>query len=140
MKEPDNKLRLIQLLIEERDGFALIEVLVSLTLVALLSAAITASSIAALRVAKLTELNHAASSLALSKIEELAAIDVSDLDDTFDENDDSLAWADSNMTFTRAVTVTVNGDGSRTVAVQVFSNSEEFPTDVHFTTSFALWE
>lgn len=121
-------------------GFAILEILACMLLVAILSLAVGQNTVMALKVAKFTEANHAASSLAISKIEELAAIDTLNLDSSYNSTETSLAWESTNLTFTRTVTVTTNADDSRTVRVVVTSNNSTIPTTVDFSTSFALWE
>lgn len=121
-------------------GFALLELLAGILLISVLSMAVAMNTMMALKVAKFTEANHAASSLAISKIEELAAVDTVNLDSSYDQTESSLTWGNTNMTFSRSVTVTVNADDSRTVDVTVASVNMVIPTTVNFSTTFALWE
>lgn len=122
------------------EGVTLMEVLVAITLVAIMAAAGISNLMVALRTAKHTEVNYAANTLAISKVEELAAVDVSALDSSYNGTESSVSWNDLNITFTRVTTVTVNADSSRTLSVDVSSNSDSVPTSVNFTTTFALWE
>jgi prepilin-type N-terminal cleavage/methylation domain-containing protein len=124
----------------EEEGFALVEVLVSITILAIISLGVTKNLVAALRTAKFTELNHAASSLAISKVEELAAVDVNSLDSSYSGTESAVSWTGLNISFTRQTTVTVNADESRTVAVVVSSNNPRMTTSVDFSTTFANWE
>lgn len=130
----------IALLSGSQEGFSLIEVLVSMLLIVIMGLAVASNTAGALRVAKYTELNHAASSLAISKVEELAAIDAVDLNSSFDQIEEDVEWPELNITFTRTTTITVNADGSRRVDVNVTSNASTMPTSVDFATTFALWE
>jgi len=121
-------------------GFSLIEIMMSILILAVISLAVSSNLIAALRTAKFTQVNHAASSLAISKVEELAAIDTLNLDASYNATETSVAWPDFNINFTRTVVVTVNADESRTIDVTVVSNADKVPTTVEFTTTFAMWE
>lgn len=121
-------------------GFGLIEVLVSLFLLGLISLGITQSLTTSLAVAKLTEVHFAASSLASSHMEELAAIDFASLNSGYNETGTIVTTPGLNMTFSRDTTITINPDNSRTVTVTVTSNHDGLPTRVNFTSTFALWE
>ena len=121
-------------------GTTLIEVLVSLLIIAIMSLGVMKNSVVAMRASKLTELNHAASSLAISKIEELAAIDTQNLDATFSATETDVAWGGVETTFTRVTSVVVNANDSRDVSVTVSSNSSLLPTTVAFETTFVPWE
>ncbi|MDC0357211.1 type II secretion system GspH family protein [Oligoflexia bacterium] len=121
-------------------GFALMEVLVSIVIASLAATGVALSLSTALKVEKLTEVHLAASTLASSKIEQLASIDPLNLDATDNSTETAVTFPGLNMTFTRTVTVTVNVDDSRTLAVDVSSNNDGIPSTVDFVTTFALWE
>ena len=121
-------------------GFALLEALVSIGLISIFSVAVVGNLLVALRTAKITEANHAASSLASSKMEELASTDPSNLDAADSGTENDVTWGDWGFTFTRTTTVTVNADSSRSATVNVSSNSSVVPTNVTFETTFVLWE
>jgi len=125
---------------EQEAGFGLMEILVAISLMALVSLGIAANTMAALRIVKKTEVNYLASNLALSKIEELAAYEAADLDATFDGHETSLAMSGTSITFSRTTTIIINADNSRTVTVVVASESPVVPTSVDFSTTYALWE
>ena len=101
---------------------------------------VTMNTMGSLQYAKFTEANHVASSLAISKMEELAAIDAADLDSSDNLTESSVSWPGFNFTFTRTTTITINSDSSRTVDIVVASNDAPLPTTVNFSTTFALWE
>jgi prepilin-type N-terminal cleavage/methylation domain-containing protein len=125
------------------EGLGLIEVLVALVIVSVASLAITTNIIGALRGSNLTELHYAASNLALSKIEQLASVNVSDLDSSYNATETALTDPSINVTFTRTTTVVVNSDKSRTVSVTVKNNASTgsfFKTTTKYSTTFALWE
>ncbi len=126
--------------LNEEAGFALVEALVSILIMAVISLGIAQNLIGALRTAKFTEVNHAASSLAISKMEELAAIDVSALNASHSSSESSVTWPGLDISFSRDTTVVVNADESRTVDVTVTSNSSKVSTSVDFSTTFATWE
>lgn len=121
-------------------GFTLVEILASFLLISVMSLAIAKNTISALRAAKFTEVNHAASSLAISKVEELTAINTADLDETFSGTENEVSWSTLNITFTRQTTVTVNPDNSRLIEVEVTSNAALLPTTVTFDTTVVPWE
>ena len=118
----------------------MIEILVALTIVSIAALGIALNSIGAMQIAKRTELNYLASNLALSKVEDLAATDPSDLDSTDNQNETGVTITGTAITFTRATTITVNADESRTVKVVVTSEGLEIPTNATFETRFSLWE
>ena len=121
-------------------GITLMEVLVAIVLLAIMAAAGISNLIVALKTAKYTEVNFAANSLAISKVEEISAIDVGSLDASYNEVESEVVWSDLSLTFTRTTTIEVNGDDSRTVDVSVVSNSPDVATNVNFSTTLALWE
>lgn len=116
------------------------EVLVAIVLLAIMAAAGISNLIVALKTAKYTEVNFAANSLAISKVEEISAIDVGSLDASYNEVESEVIWSDLALTFTRTTTIQINGDDSRTVDVSVVSNSPDVVTNVNFSTTLALWE
>lgn len=130
----------VQLRNDNEAGFGAIESLVSIVLMSIIAVAIIMNLVVALRTAKITEVNHAASTLAVSKMEELASIDTLNLDDSYDAVENNVAWGDFNFTFTRTTSITVNADNTRSVDVTVSSNSTNVPSTVSFSTTFALWE
>ncbi len=121
-------------------GITLMEVLVAIVLLAIMAAAGISNLIVALKTAKYTEVNFAANSLAISKVEEISAIDVGNLNSSYNEVEPDVTWPDLALTFTRTTTIHMNGDDSRTVDVSVMSNSPDVATNVTFSTTLALWE
>lgn len=122
-------------------GFSLIEVLAAMLIISVISIGVHTSTVGALYTAKKTEINHAATSLVISKVEELSAIETKDLTAADGGTESNVAWpAYTNLDFTRVTTIVVNADQSRTVTVSVSSNSTYIPTTVEFTTTFAVWE
>lgn len=121
-------------------GITLMEVLVAIIVLAIMAAAGISNLIIALKTAKYTEVNFAANSLAISKVEEIAAIDVGNLNSNYNEVEPAVTWPDLALTFTRTTTININGDDSRTVDVSVMSNSPAVATNVTFSTTLAVWE
>ena len=121
-------------------GTGLLEILFALVLVGIVSMAITRSMLLSHSTVKLVEVNYAASNLALSKVEELSAYDVADLDSSFSGTETGVAYAGLGITFTRVTTVTVNADDTRDIQVTVSSESPVVPTTAEFSTTFAVWE
>jgi predicted metal-dependent phosphoesterase TrpH len=91
-------------------------------------------------VAKLTEVQYAAASIAASKTEELSAIDAVDLDASYNEDEVVVTWPGLDIEFHRSVQVTVNPDESRTILVTVESAHDGLPARSSFRTTFAVWE
>ncbi len=116
------------------------EVMVGMSIAAILSLAIANNTITSLRTAHRTEAHHAASRLASDKLEELAAIDSIVLDDTYDLTENSVSYPGINATFTRVTDVTINADDTRSISVTVTSNNALLSAEVEFETTFALWE
>jgi|GEM_PF-2595180 len=125
---------------QAESGLSLMEILVAIVLLGIMASAGISNLIVALRTAKYTEVNFAANSLAISKVEEISAIDVSALNASYNETEPDVPWSDLNLTFTRTTTISVNDDDSRTIDVSVVSNSPDVTTDVSFSTTLALWE
>jgi prepilin-type N-terminal cleavage/methylation domain-containing protein len=126
--------------ISAEHGISLIEVLVAIVLIGIMSIGIAANSISAFQIMKKTEMNNAASNLALSKIEELSAIRVNDLNSTYNIVENNIKSGDFKATFKRTTTVVVNSDNSRSITVKVESNSAKLPTAVTFKTTFSMWQ
>jgi type II secretion system protein I len=124
----------------KQKGFSLVEVLVSMAILAIMSLAVMKNSTGALRFSKFIESNHVASTLAISKMEEFAAINAVNLTSSLNETEDEVEWPGHNITFTRTSTIVVNSDNSRTVNIVVTSNHGILPTSVTFANTFALWE
>ena len=124
----------------DEDGISMIEVMVSIVLIGILASGITSSLQTSLRVAKKTEVHYAASSLAASRVEDLAAIDIGDVDSSLNEVGTQVNWPGLNLDFFRTTTVTINADDSRTIDVTVSCTHATVPTTVDFSTTFARWE
>jgi len=121
-------------------GFCLVELLVSVIIIAIITMGVAGSTIAAMKYAKFTEANHIASSLAISKMEELASRTASELDSSDSETEDAVTWPGTDFTFKRVTTVAVNADNSRRVEIVVSTNNAPIPTSAKFGTTFAVWE
>ena len=121
-------------------GATLIEILISMLLLTITGMGVTMSMSTSLKTTKYTEYNHMASSLATSKMELLASLNVSFLTTGHAGVESNVTWPNSNATFTRTTTVTVNADGSRTVSVTVTPNDDNYDTTVVFENTFAIWE
>ena len=124
----------------QEEGVTLIEVLVSLTLVAIAASGVYSGISTSLKVTKMTEVHYLASTIAISRIEELSSIDVTDLDNSYNETDTNVSWTGVNLTFLRDTTVVTNADDSRTITVNVTTDNDALPANVSFSTTFALWE
>jgi Tfp pilus assembly protein PilV len=120
-------------------GMGLLEILVAIFLIGIISLGIAANTISSTQIVKKTEINYAASNLALSKVELLAAMDTTSLTAANGSTENNLTVPGTQLTFRRVTVVTVNADGSRTIEVTVTSNSTAVPTTSHFKTTLALW-
>jgi Tfp pilus assembly protein PilX len=121
-------------------GIAVMEVLIALVLITIVGVSLSWSVLTSLVAMKKVEMNNAASGLAISKIEELAAVEVSHLNNTYSAAESAVLVDGIDISFTRITEVQVNADNSRTVAVTVSSNSSTVPTEVSMSSRFALWE
>lgn len=121
-------------------GFTVLEALVALVIFSVAAMGLCLSYSTSMIVAKMTEAHHAASSLAASKIETLSAIDPLLLDSADNESNVPVVWEGLSVGFIRSTAVTINADGSRSVAVDVSTIETFLPASVHFETRFALWE
>lgn len=118
----------------------LLEIILSFTLLGIASTGVAYSLMTSLRVEKITEVHLAASSLCAAKIEELSAVDIENLDTSFNETNATVTLPSLNIPFERTTTVTVNADQSRTIRVTVRSTKSNVPATADFETRFALWE
>lgn len=130
----------VQLQPEEEGGFTILSVLVAVVLLAIVSLALSRNTMSSLRIMRLTEVNNAASNLAVSKIEAIAANDAANIDASMSDIENPLVYPGMSVTFTRTTTVVVNADNTRTINVQVASNHSALPTTVNFSTALSLWE
>ena len=80
--------------------------------------------------------NSLASQLAIEGVEQFAGIDPVTLTAA---NSSSASVVRSNITFTRAITITVNSDGSRTIAVSVNCSSVKLGGTASLTTNLPKW-
>ena len=125
---------------QSEEGFTILSVLVAVVLLAIISLALSRNTMSSLKIMRLTEVNNAASNLAVSKIEEIAANDAADIDNSLDQTEGSVPYPGMDITFTRTTDVTVNADETRTINVQVASNNSALPTSVEFETGLSVWE
>lgn len=121
-------------------GFGLIEVLVAFLLFSIISLSATRSAIYSIRFQKNAEVGNIARNLAVTKAEQLAGISLDELDNTYGGTESDLTTEGSEMTFIRVTTVTVNGDGSRSIEITVSSDNPALLNPVSYSTRFAPWE
>ena len=121
-------------------GITIVEVLVSIVLLGLMASAGISNLSLALRTAKTTEANYAATSLANQKVETISSLDVPNIDTSLNGTETGIAWNGTQTTFSRTTVVTINSDGSRAVTVSVTSENPNLPISATFDTEFALWE
>ncbi len=106
----------------------------------IVSLGLAGNTIGAIRIVKKTTVNYAASNLALSKIEQFAALDPTDLDESMSGVENAVTVPGLGISFQRETTVVSNADDTKTVTVVVKSNSRAVPTKAEFRTTFAHWE
>jgi len=136
-----NKAKALKLDQQQQAGITLIEVLVSMVLLAVFGLAITMTTVRAFQYTKYTEVSHAASTMAISKLEEISSLDTADLNVGLNGTEAGLTWASlNNFTFNRTTTLVINGDNSRTVTVNVISLDAPMNANVTFDTTIAASE
>jgi prepilin-type N-terminal cleavage/methylation domain-containing protein len=138
MSEARADMRAQALPASSEQGMTLIEVLVAILLIGIVSMAVAVNTINALSVAKKTHINYLASNLALSKVEQLAAYEASQLS-ALSTTETHLTTAGTDLTFKRTTTIVKNSDNSRTITVRVDSESAAVPTHVTFTSTLSVW-
>ena len=120
----------------QEGGFSLIEVLVSISILAVVGLAVATSTIRSYVFLKQSTRSSLASQLALDKIEMLATVDPTTL--TAANNSTEPSVNRNGVTFSRSTVITVNSDGSRTATVTVLPLSGTGGRAT-FTTTFAQW-
>lgn len=122
-------------------GVTLMEALVAMLLAGLIGGAMVANLQFSLRMSKYTEIHHAASAIALNRMEQMAAVDVLDLTAaSFNESQVTTPWASLNgITFRRSTTITVNADTSRTAVVTVDVLGYDLPVTVTYQNRYTIW-
>lgn len=118
-------------------GFSMIECLVAVALLSVTALAVTHSTVQSMVLAKRNMRNSMATQLALSKIEEYAAMDPESYTAANSVTGTSIVFDD--VTFTRSIAITVNSDSSRTVQVTVRVADASLGGDVTFKDTFPLW-
>ena len=126
--------------LSKQRGVSLIEALASMSLFALVGLGLTGNTIYALKINKFTEVNNTIHNIAMSKIEEFAAVDASTLDDSDDSTESSVTTPGSNFTFRRVSNITVNAGGTRSIAVTVSCNDPRYASTKTYNATFAVWE
>lgn len=118
-------------------GFALVEVLVAIALLAITALSVARSTIIAYNTMARNEYRAAAVQLAKEKLEELAAQSPVTLNDAQDQLETNVTFG--KMKFSRTTNVTVNNDNSRTISVTVTGLNSQLGGTVTLQDSFALW-
>ncbi len=118
----------------------MIEVLVAISLFAVVALALTQSAIFGMRFQLQAQIGNLARNLAVSKAEQLAGVQIGDLNSSYNLTEPNLIVTGHKIAFTRTTSISVNTDGSRTVNIIVSSASSYLPKPVSYTTRFAPWE
>ena len=126
--------------IKNNKGSSVVEVLVSISILAVIGLGVSMTVITSASTHKHITVNTVASQLAISKAEELAAINAQALTHATHSNTESSISVTGldNVTFTREVTVT-EGTDSVLVEVDVTSNHGSFPNTVNHTVTYPYW-
>ena len=125
----------------KEQGFGLLEILVSMSLLAVVGLSLASSMYTAIRTQKKTLYADVAYNLAVNKVELYAAINTADLDDTYDDNETGLTLSTlPDITFDRVTDVTVNADNSRTVDITVTCNHPLLPVSIDYSATYPVWE
>ena len=121
-------------------GSSMLEVLVATLILAIVGLTVSLSAISGIRYQKVSEIGNIAMNLAVSKAEQLSGIRIDLLTDSYDATESNLQVTGHKIEFKRVTDVTVNTDGSRTIAITVSSSSTYLPQPARYTTTFAPWE
>lgn len=114
----------------------IIEALVILCLAAILGLTLTYSAVLAMQTRTRSIHDSIATQLALERLEELSATDPATLSSA---SNSTTTVYQNDVAFTRIVTVTVNSNGSRTVAIAVSDNNDRIGGDAQISDTFPLW-
>lgn len=123
--------------LREQRGYSIIEVLVATVLLSLVSLGLASSTTTSYVTLKRTLRHAAATELAQSKMEELAAINPLSLSAA--NNATETGVISHAMTFTRTTTVAVNSDGSRLVTVAVTGDAVGMGGKATLASTFTPW-
>lgn len=118
------------------------EVMVSISILAIMSLGLGRSIVTALTNHKTVQVNSALNLLGVERLEEYAAINPQSMDN--DSHDDTetgltLSYLSNEITFTRVTNVTVGADASRTVDVTVTCSHPKFPKSLSFQAVYSRW-
>ena len=134
-----NKLRKIfrKELVEDEQGFSLLDVLTSTTISSVVAMGLTQSAMLSFHYNHKSVVDSVATQLALETLEDYALIDPEPLDNDSDVTELSIQRA--GITFQRQIDVTINPDRSRQVDVTVTATATKVPSEVQLGKAFALW-
>lgn len=122
-------------------GLGMVEIIFSILLVGLAAGGIASHTILALKLSSRLELSQAAHALALSKAEQLSAINTSQLNSSYDLVETDLSAAGHpRITFSRTTTISANSDGTKTVNVEVSTENSPQEVSTEYITRWAPWE
>ena len=121
-------------------GSSLVEVLVAVSIFALIGLSATRSAMSSIRYQKNVEVSNIARNLAISKAETLSGVRIDLLTTASGGTESDLSVPGHTIKFTRSTTVSVNSDGSRTISVVITSSSPLLLSPVSYSTRFAPWE
>ena len=126
--------------ITDQAGSTLLELMVALSIFAVVGLGLAMSTQMGLLFQKRSEIGNLAKNLAISKAETLSGVEISLLNDTYDSVESSVNVTGHKITFRRQTDITVNSDGSRTITIIISSGSKYLPNPITYSTRFAPWE
>ena len=118
-------------------GFSILEVLAAIVLLSIVGLNVTYGTIISLRMLKRSMRTSLATELAAQRMEELAALDPSTLNDSYDLVETGLI--SDNVSFSRTTEVTVNSDKSVTVDISVVGEHSTLGGRAALSNTFAYW-
>lgn len=126
----------------EQSGISILEVIIGMFLLAVISLSLARSIATAFQNYKNTQITAAMRNFAHNRLELYAAINPQSMDDSSHddtENNLTISYISSNVTFNRITDVIVNSDDSRTIEVSVTCNHPKFNKTITEQTTFSRW-
>lgn len=122
-------------------GITLIEIIVSISILAIIALALESNILTTVRNHKTIQVISALNNLAIGKLEEYGAVNPQDMDSSSHDSTETGLTVSylSGFTFTRVTDVTQNADDTRTVIVTVTSNHPAYVRSVTLDTVYVRW-
>ncbi len=117
-------------------GFFLLELLIIVTLFAVMGLAVAKSSMLAQSTTSRAMANSAAAQQALSMLESFTSLNPATLSSA---NNSSTTLTQGRYTFRQVVSIAVNSDTSRTITVTVTGSNGQNPANISVSNTLAPW-